>query len=69
LAKPPLPRFPGDGVLRGGLVAIYDLDIITGVPEPRFHHGCTKRLCVVTPARSDSWRLIRFLSSGDSGHT
>ena len=35
MAKPPLPRFPGDGVLRGSLFAIYDLGI-HGVPEPRF---------------------------------
>ncbi len=35
MAKPPLPRFPGDGVLRGSLFAIYDLGI-TGLPEPRF---------------------------------
>ena len=35
MAKPPLPRFPDDGVLRGSLFAIYDLGI-TGVPEPRF---------------------------------
>ncbi|WP_342640094.1 SMP-30/gluconolactonase/LRE family protein [Rhodoligotrophos ferricapiens] len=35
MAKPPLPRFPGDGVLRGSLFAIYDLGI-SGVPEPRF---------------------------------
>lgn len=35
MAKPPLPRFPGDGALRGSLFAIYDLGI-TGVPEPRF---------------------------------
>jgi sugar lactone lactonase YvrE len=35
MAKPPLPRFPGDGVLRGSLFAITDLGI-TGVPEPRF---------------------------------
>ncbi len=35
MAKPPLPRFPGDGVLRGALFAIYDLGI-QGVPEPRF---------------------------------
>ena len=27
MAKPPLPRFPGDGVLRGSLFAIYDLGI------------------------------------------
>lgn len=35
MAKPPLPRFPGDGVLRGSLFAIYDLGI-TGLPEMRF---------------------------------
>jgi L-arabinonolactonase len=35
MAKPPLPRFPGDGVQRGSLFAIYDLGI-RGVPEPRF---------------------------------
>ena len=35
MAKPPLPRFPEDGVLRGSLFAIYDLGI-RGVPEPRF---------------------------------
>jgi L-arabinonolactonase len=35
MAKPPLPRFPGDGVQRGSLFAIYDLGI-TGIPEPRF---------------------------------
>lgn len=35
MAKPPLPRFPSDGVLRGSLFAIYDLGI-RGVPEPRF---------------------------------
>jgi L-arabinonolactonase len=35
MAKPPLPRFPGDGVLRGSLFAIHDLGI-GGVPEPRF---------------------------------
>jgi L-arabinonolactonase len=35
MAKPPLPRFPGDGVQRGSLFAIYDLGI-NGVPEPRF---------------------------------
>lgn len=35
MAKPPLSRFPGDGVLRGSLFAIYDLGI-KGVPEPRF---------------------------------
>lgn len=35
MAKPPLPRFPGDGVLRGSLFAIYGLGI-NGLPEPRF---------------------------------
>lgn len=35
MAKPPLPRFPGDSVLRGSLFAIYDLGI-QGTPEPRF---------------------------------
>jgi L-arabinonolactonase len=35
MAKPPLPRFPGDGPLRGSLFAIYDLGI-KGVTEPRF---------------------------------
>ena len=35
MAKPPLPRFPDDGVLRGSLFAIHDLGI-RGVPEPRF---------------------------------
>ena len=35
MAKPPLPRFPGDGLLRGSLFAIYDLGI-KGLPEPRF---------------------------------
>lgn len=35
MARPPLPRFPGDGVLRGSLFAIRDLGI-RGVPEPRF---------------------------------
>jgi len=35
MAKPPLPRFPSDGVLRGSLFAIRDLGI-RGVPEPRF---------------------------------
>lgn len=35
MAKPPLPRFPDDGVQRGSLFAIHDLGI-TGVPEPRF---------------------------------
>ena len=35
MAKPPLPRFPGDGVLRGSLFAITGLGI-KGLPEPRF---------------------------------
>jgi len=35
MARPPLPRFPGDGVLRGSLFAIRDLGV-RGVPEPRF---------------------------------
>ena len=35
MAKPPLPRFPGDGVLRGSLFAIHGLGI-HGAPEPRF---------------------------------
>jgi sugar lactone lactonase YvrE len=35
MAKPPLPRFPGDGRLRGSLFAIHDLGI-KGLPEPRF---------------------------------
>lgn len=35
MAKPPLPRFPGDGVLRGSLFAITGLGI-RGVPEARF---------------------------------
>jgi sugar lactone lactonase YvrE len=35
MAKPPLPRFPGDGVLRGSLFAIYGLGI-KGLPEMRF---------------------------------
>lgn len=35
MAKPPLPRFPDDGVQRGSVFAIHDLGI-TGVPEPRF---------------------------------
>lgn len=35
MAKPPLPRFPGDGVLRGSLFAIRDLGI-RGLPEMRF---------------------------------
>ncbi|MGP9680194.1 SMP-30/gluconolactonase/LRE family protein [Halomonas sp. AOP27-A1-41] len=35
MAKPPLPRFPGDGVQRGSLFAITGLGV-TGIPEPRF---------------------------------
>ena len=35
MAKPPLPRFPGDGQQRGSLFAIYDLGV-RGVPEMRF---------------------------------
>jgi sugar lactone lactonase YvrE len=35
MSKPPLPRFPGDSVLRGSLFAIRGLGIV-GVPEPRF---------------------------------
>ena len=35
MAKPPLPRFPGDPTPRGSLFAIHDLGV-RGVPEPRF---------------------------------
>jgi hypothetical protein len=35
MAKPPLPRSPWDGVMRGRLFAIYDLGV-RGVPERRF---------------------------------
>ncbi len=35
MAKPPLPRFPGDGQLRGSLFAIHGLGV-TGIAEPRF---------------------------------
>jgi L-arabinonolactonase len=35
MAKPPLPRFPGDPVLRGSLFAITGLGV-KGVPEPKF---------------------------------
>jgi L-arabinonolactonase len=35
MAKPPLPRFPGDGVHRGALFAIHGLGV-KGLPEPRF---------------------------------
>lgn len=35
MAKPPLPRFPGDGQARGSLFAIRGLGV-RGIPEPRF---------------------------------
>lgn len=35
MAKPPLPRFPGDGVLRGSTFAITGLGV-RGIPETRF---------------------------------
>ena len=35
MAKPPLPRFPRDGVMRGSLFAIHGLGI-RGIAEPRF---------------------------------
>lgn len=35
MAKPPLPQFPGDGVLRGSLFAIRGLGV-KGLPEHRF---------------------------------
>ncbi len=35
MTKPPLPRFPGDGVLRGALFTIYGLGV-RSVPEARF---------------------------------
>jgi hypothetical protein len=35
IAKRPLPRFPGEGVLGGSLLAVYDLSV-RGVPERRF---------------------------------
>ncbi len=35
MAKPPLARFPGDGVLRGSVFALHGLGV-RGVPEPRF---------------------------------
>ena len=35
MAKPPLPRFPGDPALRGALFAIHGLGV-RGLPEPRF---------------------------------
>jgi len=35
MARPPLPRFPADGQLRGALFALHDLGV-RGVPERRF---------------------------------
>lgn len=35
MAKPPLPRFPEDGQLRGSLFAVRGLGV-RGIPEPRF---------------------------------
>lgn len=35
MARPPLPRFPADGVARGALFAIRGLGV-RGIPEPRF---------------------------------
>ena len=35
MAKPPLPRFPGDSQLRGSLFAVRGLGV-NGIPEPRF---------------------------------
>lgn len=35
MSKPPLPRFPKDGVQGGSLFAIHDLGV-RGIPEPRF---------------------------------
>lgn len=35
MARPPLPRFPSDGQLRGALFAVHDLGV-RGVPERRF---------------------------------
>ena len=35
MSRPPLPRFPGDGPLRGSLFAIRGLGI-RGLPEMRF---------------------------------
>lgn len=35
MAHPPLPRFPGDGPLRGSLFAVHGLGV-RGIPEPRF---------------------------------
>lgn len=35
MAEPPLPKYPGDGPLRGALFAIDGLGV-TGLPEPKF---------------------------------
>jgi len=35
MARPPLPRFPHDGVARGSLFALHGLGV-RGLPEPRF---------------------------------
>lgn len=35
MAKPPLPRFPEDGQLRGALFAVTGLGV-TGIAEPRY---------------------------------
>jgi sugar lactone lactonase YvrE len=35
MAKPSLPRFPGDSVQRGSLFTVHGLGI-RGLPEPRF---------------------------------
>lgn len=35
MAKPPLPRFPEDGILRGSVFAVQGLGV-QGTPEPRF---------------------------------
>jgi len=73
MAKPLLPRFPGDGVPRGSLFAIHDPGI-QGVPEPRFADQpagqvpfepevrCARlvrgRRKPRDPRRSYTWRLI-----------
>ena len=55
MARQPLPRFPGDGVLRGSLFAIYDLGI-RGLPEITL-----RRLsCCATPASAPSGWLGRL---------
>jgi hypothetical protein len=67
MAKRPLPRFPGDGVLRGSLFAIYGLGI-RGVPESRFAGRFTIRrlenLCCGNGHRGRSW--IALSRVGDS---